>query len=103
MHGIEKEGVVAFLTHIASSSGSTGALCDLVVDIVRYGLGAMVAVVVICCVLKTFVAMLIILQSTVVFVLCDAILSFMVMVMSIRVILKLDGLVCQALLFCWGW
>ena len=34
------EGVVAFLTHIAS--GSTGALCDLVVDIVRYALGAMV-------------------------------------------------------------
>ena len=33
-------GVVAFLTHIASSSGSTGALCDLVVDIVRYALGA---------------------------------------------------------------
>ena len=46
MHGIE-EGVVAFLTHIASSSGSTGALCDLVVEIVRYALGAMV---VICCV-----------------------------------------------------
>ena len=44
-----KEGVVAFLTHIASSSGSTGALCDLVVDIVRNALGAMVAVVVICC------------------------------------------------------
>ena len=49
MHGSE-EGVVAFLTHIASSSGSTGALCDLVVDIVRYALGALVAVVVICCV-----------------------------------------------------
>ena len=45
MHGIEEEGVVAFLTHIASSSGSTGALCDLVVDVVRYALGAMVAVV----------------------------------------------------------
>ena len=30
--------------------GSTGALCDLVVDIVRCALGALVAVVVICCV-----------------------------------------------------
>ena len=51
MHGIVWcMGVVAFLTHIASSSGSTGALCDLVVDIVRYALGALVAKVVICCV-----------------------------------------------------
>ena len=40
---------VVDVQHI-SCSGSTGALCDLVVDIVRYALGAFVAVVVICCV-----------------------------------------------------
>ena len=40
---------VVDVQHI-SCSGSTGVLCDLVVDIVRCALGAMVAVVVICCV-----------------------------------------------------